>query len=506
MKVWLVGAGPGDAGLLTLNGRDVLEQAAVVIYDALANPRLLEFARPDAELIYVGKIADRHALPQSKINELLVEKALEKGSVVRLKGGDPYVFGRGGEEAAWLAERDIPFEVVPGVTSAIAAPAYAGIPLTHRDFVSSVLIITGHERPDKGESALNWPAFVSSGATLVFLMGMKNLPAICANLIAAGMDGEMPAAVIYRGATPLQKTVFAPLAELPEQAARLGNPSVIVVGKVTTLAPLLDWYGKKPLLGRSIVVTRAREQASGLAARLGELGARVVECPAIEIVPLQDYAACDSALVHLAQYGWIIFTSVNGVKYFWERLAYHNMDTRSLAGCKVAAIGPATAHALRTLGVAPDLIPPEYVAESVASALLEREGENLNGMRILLPRAARARAALPDELAAKGAIVDIVPMYETRPGQGGIAEVRDLLAARELDCITFASSSTVENFLKLVSAEELQKHPEITFAAIGPITAQTLARHGLVAHLQPPEYTIDSLVATLVEDLPGKNI
>lgn len=506
MKVWLIGAGPGDPGLLTLKGRDALARASVVIYDALANPQLLGLAAKDAELIYVGKIGDKHALPQSGINSLLAQKAIEKGKVARLKGGDPYIFGRGGEEALYLAERNIPFEVIPGISSAVAAPAYAGIPLTHRDFVSAVMIITGHERPDKNASALNWPAFVASGATLVFLMGMKNLPEICANLIKAGMDSQMPAAVIYRGATPLQKTVLAPLELLPAsaKAAGLSNPAVIVVGQVTTLARQLDWFSKKPLLGRSIVVTRAREQASDLVGRLAELGAMVIESPAIEIAPLPEYSACDSAIANLGQYKWLIFTSVNGVKYFWERLAYCGKDTRSLAGCKIAAIGPATAHALQTLGVRPDLVPPKYVAESVADSLIASENGKLDGARILLPRAAKARMALPDALAAKGAIVDIVPMYETRPAKEGIEAVKARLEAGQLDCITFASSSTVDNFLALVPAEELRRHPDVKLAAIGPITAQTMAKHGLAADLQPDNYTIDSLIEEITKSLAEK--
>ena len=337
-------------------------------------------------------------------------------------------------------------------------------------------------------------------------MGMKNLPEISARLIGAGLSGMMPAAVIYRGTTPMQKTVFAPLRDLPSrvEAAGLSNPAVIVVGEVTALAGQLDWYGKKPLLGKNIVVTRAREQASELSARLSALGADALECPAIEIAPMPDYSACDSALNRLSEYGWVIFTSVNGVKYFWERLAHAGKDSRALAGCRVAAIGPSTAHALQTLGIRPDLVPPEYVAESVAESLIASEGGDLSGIEILLPRADKARMALPDALADKGAIVDIVSMYETRPGTGEIAKARDLLAQGRLDCITFASSSTVENFLKLVPAGELRRHPETLLAAIGPITAKTLAAHGLKADLQPRNYTIASLVEALVEKMAAK--
>lgn len=503
MKVWLIGAGPGDPGLMTIKGREALAAADVIIYDALANDEMLAYAKPDAELIYVGKVAGNHALPQHEINRLLVDKAREKGLVARLKGGDPYVFGRGGEEAVWLADAGIPFEVIPGISSAIAAPAYAGIPLTQRDYVSAVMIITGHERQGKEASALNWQAFAASGATLVFLMGMKNLSQICASLTSAGMSSETPAAVIYRGTTPDQKAVYGSLHDIVEKAsaAGLSNPSVIVVGHVVELHDKADWFSQKPLLGKTIVVTRAREQASAMSDKLQELGARVIECPTIRIVPMPDYASCDSALANLHNYGWIIFTSVNGVKYFWERLAINNMDTRSLAGCKVAAIGPATAYALQTLGVKPDLVPAQYIAESVAESLIKAERGRLQDVRILLPRAFKAREALPDLLAEKGALVDVIPMYETRPGQGCMEEVRELLQKNALDCITFASSSTVENFLKLMPPEELRAHSEVKLAAIGPITARTLQKHGLTADLQPQNYTIEALVEEITEKL-----
>lgn len=495
MKVSLVGAGPGDPGLLTLRGREILEQADAIIYDALANPDLLKFARPEAELVYVGKIADQHSMPQAEINRLLVEKAREKGNVARLKGGDPYIFGRGGEEAEYLAENGIPFEEVPGISSAIAAPAYAGIPLTHRDFVSSVTVIAGHEKPEKKESAHNWRAFVESGATLVFVMGMKNLPHICASLIEAGMNPDMPAAVIYRGTTPAQKTVAASLADLPEAARGLANPAVIVVGKVVGLGDRLDWFSRKPLFGRNVVVTRAREQASDLVGLLKNLGANALECPSIKIGPLEDYALRDAAISRLAEYRWLVFTSVNGVKYFWQGLAKAGKDARALAGAKIAAIGPATAKALRDRGIEPDLVPQTYVAEAVAEAMIQADA--LGGARVLLPRAAKARPALPDALAKAGAAVDIVPLYETAPARDGGGEVAKLLEAGRLDCAAFGSSSTVENFLKIIPAEKLAAHPETRLAAIGPITAGTLREHGLKADIQPEQFTIPALAQAI---------
>ncbi|CAI3218270.1 uroporphyrinogen-III C-methyltransferase [Desulfovibrio legallii] len=499
MKVYLIGAGPGDAGLLTLKGRDALAGADVVVYDALANEALLDHVRPDAEKIYVGKVAGNHALPQDQINALLVAKAREGKVVARLKGGDPYIFGRGGEEAEELVAAGVPFEEVPGISSTVAAPAYAGIPLTHRDFASSVTIITGHENPDKPGSVHNWAALAASAATLVFVMGMKNLPDIVRNLLAAGMDPATPAALVYRGTTPAQRSLAAPLAELPQAAAAAAftNPSVIVVGKVAGLRGTLNWFENRPLFGRRIVVTRAREQASGLAQSLTSLGAEVIQCPTIEIRPLEDYAALDAALANLAEYHWIIFTSVNGVRHFWQRLAVVGKDSRALGGCRVAAIGPATAEALRGRGIAPDFVPQRYVAEGVLEGLLAREGGAVAGKRFLLPRAAKAREVLPEELRKAGAVVDVLPAYVTVPADHNREAVLRCLEEGHLDCVTFGSSSTVENFLALIPAATLKAHPEVQLAAIGPVTARTLAAHGLACRIQPEEYTIPALVAAL---------
>ena len=497
MLVYLLGAGPGDPGLLTLKARDALARADVVVYDALANPGLLDHARPDAERIYVGKIADKHALPQHEINALLIRKAREGGGkvVARLKGGDPYIFGRGGEEAEALVAAGVPFEEVPGVTSAIAAPAYAGIPLTHRDFASSVTIITGHESPDKPGSVHNWEALAQSASTLVFVMGMKNLPDIAASLIRAGLPADTPAALVYRGTTPRQRVLVAPLVELPREAVAQGfsNPSIIVVGKVARLHESLDWFGKKPLLGRRVVVTRAREQASGLAARLTELGAEVIQFPTIEISAPESYAPLDAAIASLGGYDWCIFTSVNGVRHFWKRLEAAGLDSRALGGLRVAAIGPATAEALAGRGIRADFVPPKYQAEDVAEGLKAVAGTDISGMRFLLPRAREAREVLPDDLRKAGAVVAVVPAYVTVRAGGRKDEVLALLEAGELDCVSFGSSSTVENFLALVPAELLKPHPETVLAAIGPVTGRTLERHGLKTAVMPEDYTIPAL-------------
>lgn len=491
MKVWLVGAGPGDPGLLTIRGRECLANADVIIYDALANPALLDCAREGAELIYVGKVAGNHALPQDEINALLVRKAREGKNVARLKGGDPYIFGRGGEEGAWLCQHDIPFEEVPGISSAIAAPAYAGIPLTDRRAASAVSIITGHEA-DLNQGAHNWQAYAQSGATLVFVMGMGNLANICRNLIEGGLAANTPAAVVYRGCTPDQKTVAATLDDLPQKvlAAGLTNPAVIVVGKAVALREQLSWFDRLPLFGRRIVVTRARAQASGMAHDLAALGAEVIECPVIRIDPLEDYSALDAAIAKLGEYCWVIFTSANGVEYFFRRLNRAGLDSRALAPCKLAAIGPGTAAALACHGLAADLVPPRFVAESVAEAM--REAGNLDGKRILLPRAARARDVLPAELEKLGAVVDVAPAYETvsanGSGESGLGRV---------DCVSFASSSTVDNFLKLFGADMLKREPRPVLAAIGPITARALEDAGLVADIVPADYTVSALVAAI---------
>ena len=498
MKVYLIGAGPGDPGLFTLKGRDCLAAADVVIYDALANDALLAYARKDAELIYVGKVAGNHALPQDGINQLLVDKAREGKVVARLKGGDPYIFGRGGEEAEALLEAGIPFEEVPGISSTIAAPAYAGIPLTHRNFASSVTIITGHENLDKPGSVHNWQALAQSASTLVFVMGMKNLPDIARNLLAAGMDPATPAALVYRGTTPRQRSLVSTLAALPQAAVDQGfsNPSVIVVGKVCSLHDQLGWFEQRPLFGRSVVVTRAREQASGLAQELVQLGADVIQCPTIEISPLPDYAELDAAIDRLSEYAWLIFTSVNGVRWFWKRLEAAGKDSRALGLCRVAAIGPATAEALEARGIRPDFIPERYVAEGVVEGLLARG--KVDGVRMLLPRAAKAREVLPDELRKAGARVDVISAYETIPAAARKDEVLERMQAGTLDCVTFGSSSTVENFLSLIPAETLRAHPEVRLAAIGPVTAKTLEAHGLPCHIMPEEYTIPALVRALV--------
>lgn len=493
MYVYLIGAGPGDPGLLTCKGRQVLSEADVVVYDYLSSDELLALARPDAEFIYVGKIAGNHAMKQGDINKLLIAKAKEGKIVARLKGGDPYIFGRGGEEAEELVDAGVPFEEIPGISSSIAGPAYAGIPLTHRAWSSSVTIITGHEDPTKPGSVHDWSALARSASTLVFLMGMKNLPEIVAKLMEAGMDGNTPAALVYWGTTERQRSLATTLADLPDAAVRGGfaNPSIIVVGDVVRLKDKLDWFEKKPLFGRTIVVTRAREQASDSAALLASRGARVIQFPTIKIVPMPDYTELDEAVSHLSRYGWVVFTSVNGVRFFRERLTALGLDARAFGSVKVAAIGPATAKAVEAMGIRPDLVPSSYVAEGVAQAMLDL---GMKGQHVLLPRASEARDVLPEALRKAGAEVEVIAAYKNVPSDEHREKVMEALEAGTLDCVTFGSSSTVRNFLASIPLEELKKHPGVRFAAIGPVTADTMRNLGLTPDIQPEEFTIPALV------------
>ncbi len=496
-KVYLIGAGPGDPGLLTLKGRRCLEAADVVVYDYLANEALLAHARPDAERIYVGKRGGDHTLPQDQITARLVAQARAGKTVARLKGGDPFIFGRGGEEAEELRAAGIPFEVVPGVTSAIAAPAYAGIPLTHRDFTSSVAFITGHEDPDQPRSDIAWDKLATGVGTLVFLMGVGNLGEIVAQLTRHGRSPETPVALIRWGTRADQQTVTGVLRDIEARvaAARLKPPAIIVVGEVVALREKLRWAEAQPLFGRRIVVTRAREQASALAERLQAEGAEILEFPAIEIVPPEDWGPLDAALARIADYRWILFTSANGVRFFWERLGAAGRDARSLAQARVAAIGPATAEALRAHGIAPDVVPAEFQAEGLLAALA---AEPLAGARVLIPRAAEAREVLPAELERRGAAVDVVPAYRTVQSARDAKGLRDLLKAGRVHAVTFTSSSTVTNFCDALGGDDLPALLEgVTIACIGPITAGTARERGLTPHIVCADYTIPALVSAL---------
>lgn len=487
---------------MTLRAKELLEQAEVVIYDYLANQEFLKYAPPEAEKIYVGKKGGDHTLGQDGINDLLVAKGRQH-VVVRLKGGDPFVFGRGGEEAQMLVAAGIPFEVVPGVTAAVAVPAYAGIPLSHRDHTASMAFVTGHEREDADDSKIAWDKLATGVGTLVFFMGVKNLPQICRNLVDYGRAPETPVAVIRWGTTPDQKTVTGTLATIVDEVrtAGLKPPAITVVGGVVGLRRELNWFENRPLFGRRVVVTRAREQASGFKAVLSQLGAHCIEFPTIEIQPPDSWEPLDDALAGLSTYHWVIFTSVNGVKFFMERLRAAGRDARALSGLRLATIGPKTSEALEGFGLRPDMVPSEYRAESVLEGLA---GENVAGKRFLMPRALVARDILPDTLRKKGAHVDVVPAYQTVLPQHGSREILQHLQEGGIDCVTFTSSSTVSNFFSLFDKNEiLPLLRKTAIACIGPITAETAREHGLDIHIMPSEYTIDALVKSIRDYFEG---
>jgi len=501
-RVYLIGAGPGDPGLMTLKGKEILSRADVIIYDYLANKVFLEFRKPEAELIYVGKKGGDHTMGQADINRLIVEKSKTGKSVARLKGGDPFIFGRGGEEAQELVAEGVPFEVVPGITSAISVPAYAGIPLTHRDHTATVAFITGHEDPFKEKSNIHWDKLATGVGTLVFLMGVGNLKKIAENLMRNGRSSKTPVAVIRRGTVPEQKTVSGNLDNIAHRVEKAGlrPPAIIVVGDVVGLRDELNWFETKPLFGKRIVVTRAREQASGFLEALSLLGAECIQFPTIEIVPPDTFDPLDAAISNLESYGWLLFTSVNGVKYFLKRLYHQGKDVRDLKGLKIGAIGPKTAKEWQRLGITPDLVPNEYRAEAVVEAFRKWNPE---GVSILLPRAAKAREILPDELRKMGARVDVVDAYKTVTPTDDTAGIRDMMQKGTIDMVTFTSSSTVTNFVAMFGSNQRQLTAEwmkkVTVACIGPITAETAKNHGFSVDLMPKDYTIEALTRTIMD-------
>jgi uroporphyrinogen III methyltransferase/synthase len=500
-KVYLVGAGPGDPGLLTLKAKECIEKADAIVYDHLANPSFLQYAQSQSEIIYVGKEGSAHTMSQDEINRIMVDRSREGLMVVRLKGGDPFIFGRGGEEAQELVKAEIPFEVIPGVTSAIAVPAYAGIPLTHRDYTSTVAFVAGHEDPAKESSEIAWDKLATATGTLVFLMGVGNLPSIAKSLMDHGRSAETPVAVIQRGTVPQQRTVIGVLRDVAEKAKKeeIRPPAIIVVGEVVGLRKDLDWYEKKPLFGKRIVVTRAREQASSFLAGLSELGAECIEFPTIKIIRPTNWRELDRAIKCLNDYHWVVFTSVNGVKYFFERLGAVGKDVRELKGIKVGAIGSKTAEAIQERGIGPDLVPDEYRAKAVVEAFKHRR---VKGKRILLPRAAETRELLPEELEKMGARVDAVKAYRTVKPDSEKAKVKDLLEKGGIHMVTFTSSSTVGNFVKMFEAEGdkfLKWMERVAVACIGPVTTRTAEERGLTVSTVAPEYTIEALTRAIVD-------
>ena len=498
--VYLVGAGPGDPGLFTIKGKQVLEKAQVVVYDRLVNDRILSFAPEDAKMVYVGKISGGHAIKQEEINKTLVEHALAGYTVVRLKGGDPFLFGRGGEEALYIKEHGIDFEIVPGVTSAVAVPAYAGIPVTHRDNNSSLSIITGHEKPEKLESSIDWSGLAQGGSTLVFLMGVENLNFICTQLMAKGKAKDTPVALIRWGTWPEQTVIAGRLDNIVQltEESNFQPPAVIVIGEVVKWRDKLAWLEHKPLWGLKIVVTRARAQASQLTEIIYALGGASIEFPTIEITRDPDLSHLHKTFREIEKFHWIIFTSVNGVEIFFDELKKCGLDIRCLNGIKLAAIGPATKAKLESMGLLVHLMPGEYKAEGMLAELSQRIA---SGEQVLLPRARGARALLPDSLRDQGVTVTEIPLYQATPtGKLNQKALPDIKAG-EFDYLTFTSSSTVDNFVAMAGHEVIPLlNRRVRIACIGPITADTAGKYGFDVHICAARYTIEGLVEAIIED------
>ncbi|GIQ70197.1 hypothetical protein XYCOK13_30210 [Xylanibacillus composti] len=504
-RVYLVGAGPGDPKLITVKGLEALQRSDAVVYDRLAGAALLMKAKPGAELIYVGKRPDRHTMKQEEINQLLVDLALQGKTVTRLKGGDPSVFGRVGEEAELLVQHGIEYDIVPGITSAVAVPAYAGIPVTHRDFNSSFLVVTGHEQPEKLDTTIHWDKVANAADTLIFLMGVAKIRYISEQLIQHGRSPATPIALVRWGTRPEQETLTGTLATIADQVeqADFKPPAVIVVGEVVRLRDKLKWMEKKPLFGKRILVTRARAQASELVDRIAELGGEPIEFPVIQIREPADPAASsrlDNAIRQADGFDWLMFTSANGVSHFFDRMVQVGEDVRKLHRVRIAAVGPKTAEALRNRGIVATSLPEQYQAEGLFESLLP---ELQAGQRVLLPRSAIARAWLPKELVRLGLEVVEVDVYETVTSADGAEVVIDLLLKGSVDYITFTSSSTVTNLWNVISAyhaHPLELLSKAKAVCIGPVTAQTAAGKGIPVHCVAPEATVESMLATMIED------
>jgi uroporphyrinogen III methyltransferase/synthase len=492
-KCFLVGAGPGDPGLVTLRAKELVEHADVIIYDALCNPEMLAWVRRDAEIIFAGKRAGEHSLPQEQINALLVEKSREGKIVVRLKGGDPFVFGRGAEEGEALASAGVEFEIVPGITSASAAPAYAGIPLTHREQNSHVTIFTGHEDPAKPGSAIDFEALAKLGGTQVMLMGIERLDAITRQMLAGGSRADLPVAVVRWGTTGHQKTIVGALDNIADRVRESGleAPAIAIFGNVVSLRKNLNWFEDRPLFGKRIVVTRTRKQAGALSSQLRSLGADVIELPTIRIEPPSDLREFAELVQDAHSYDWIIFTSRNGVDAFFEIFFKLYDDAREIGGPKIAAIGPATAERVKDFHLHVDLQPEEFVAEAVLAEFEKLGG--IENLKVLLVRAERARDLLPRELAGMGAIVDEAFAYRTVPETRDVTGARRRFCEEGADLITFTSSSTVENFLDL----KLPWPTGMKVASIGPITSATARERGLTVDAEAKQHDIPGLISAV---------
>ncbi|MDA7916391.1 uroporphyrinogen-III C-methyltransferase [Verrucomicrobia bacterium] len=499
--VYLVGAGPGDPGLLTLRAADLIRRAEVLIYDALVNPTLLQMAGEGAEIIFAGKRATNHALTQEELNKLLADKAKEGKMVVRLKGGDPYIFGRGGEEILELQGSDVPFEVVPGISSFVAAPNFAGIPLTHRDHCSGFTVVTGHEDPSKDESSIDWKNLAESPGTKVVLMGVARIGLISEKLMDHGMSGDTPIAMVRWATTGRQNTIVGTLATIEKVVEDSGfkAPAVTIIGDVVGLRPSLNWFEKRPLFNKRIVVTRTRCQASKLSARLSELGAEALEIPTIKIAEPDERQYLLDAILTLHTYSWLVFTSPNGVDEFFKYFFRAFKDLRDIGGVKIAAVGPATAAKLEAMHLQIDAMPKKHIASELAKVINNEESvENLN---VMLLRAQVATKELPDQLEAFGAIVDDIPVYKTVPEtedlNGSVLNFESFGA----DWITFTSASTVEHFdARMNLSETMKKWPHLKLASIGPETSKAIRALDLEPYVEAKEHTIDGLVDALLAD------
>lgn len=501
--VYLIGAGPGDPGLFTIKGQRILSAADVVVYDYLVNTKLLEYTNPSAEIIYVGKKAGQKERSQEDINNLLINTAKQGKNVARLKGGDPFVFGRGGEEAKALWDEGIPFEIVPGITSVSAVPAYAGIPLTHRDINSSFAVVTGHEDPTKDESNIPWDS-LSVIDTVVILMGMKNLSYNMNQLIKAGKPEDTPVGIVSWGTYPMQSVItgtVGTIEHLAQQRDDIDSPAVVIIGNVVKLREFAAWYERKPLFGKTVLVTRAKEQSETFVRLLEDMAARVIEFPTIEIVPPPSFTELDNAIEDIGLYSWLIFTSVNGVNSFFDRFSDLERDIRDLYGIKLAAIGQKTAEAVQAKGIRVEIVPEDYKAEGLISKF---EREDLKGRKILIPRAKVARDILPEMLRAMGAKVDVVTSYISKRPDNGIAKnIRSLIDNKKIDVITFTSSSTAENFFNAVG-DIKRLSTKTVIACIGPITASTVRSLGYEPKIVSREYTVENLTNEITQYFANK--
>lgn len=507
-KVFIVGAGPGDIGLLTVKGLKCLQKAEVVIYDFHLNAQVLNYINHDAEFIYAGKRGGQHTMAQEQINQILIEKAKEGKIVCRLKGGDPFVFGRGGEEAEALSKEGIEFEVVPGVSSAVAAPAYAGIPLTHRSYSSSFAVVPGNEDVSKQESSIDWAKLAAGVGTIVFLMTVKNINIVCQRLVENGRSPDTPVAVIRWGTRPEQKTIVGNLKNIAKLTREedIKPPAVMVVGEVVKLRDTLKWYEKKSLFGYRILVTR--EHSGGFEV-LEELGAEIMEFPTVKILPPEDWKELDNAINRVEFYNWLIFTSVNGVKFFFKRFFEHDRDIRDLKGIKVCAIGTKTAEETRKYGIKVDLVPEEFNAEGlIKSFIAEHRAQNteyrLKGLRFLMPRAETAREIFPEKIKELGGEIDVVVAYRTLKPQLHGKRLRRFLKEGRISIATFTSSSTFNNFMEIMGEDAHELLRGVLIAVIGPVTAKAVENAGLTVNIMPRQATIEAMVEDIIERIKNK--